>query len=136
MIQIRRVYDRPGRNDGYRILVDRLWPRGMKKSELSLDAWEKDLAPSNALRREFAHDPERWPRFRSDYRKELASGAAREKIRSIAQRAHKHRVTLLYSARDEEHNNAVVLQALVRRELARIDGRLTRPASRCLSAPG
>lgn len=117
MIRIRRVYEKPSRGEGYRILIDRLWPRGMKKDELAFDAWEKDLAPSNDLRRSFGHEPERWPEFRSDYLKELRSGPAREKLRSIAERARKRNVTLLYSARDEEHNNAVVLRDLLQRKI-------------------
>ena len=117
MIRIRRVYDNPSSGEGYRILVDRLWPRGMKKSELAFDAWEKDLAPSNDLRRSFGHEPGRWTQFRGDYLKELRSGPAREKLRSIAERARKRNVTLLYSARDEEHNNAVVLRELLQRRL-------------------
>ena len=120
MIRIRRVYDKPAKSDGYRILIDRLWPRGIKKSELTFEAWEKDLAPSSPLRRAFGHNPEHWARFRSDYRKELQSGAAREKIRSIAELARKRNVTLLYSARDEEHNNAVVVQGLIQKELAKL----------------
>ncbi len=118
MIRIKRVYEKPSKIDGYRVLVDRLWPRGIRKTELSFDAWEKELAPSDRLRHEFGHDPELWPRFRSDYRKELQSGAAREKLRSIAELARKRNVTLLYSARDEEHNNAVVLQNLIQSAIA------------------
>ena len=117
IIRIRRVYEKPSRGEGYRILVDRLWPRGMKKSELAFDAWEKDLAPSDALRRSFGHDPAAWPQFRSGYLKELRSDPAREKMRSIAEKARKGNVTLLYSARDEEHNNAVVLRDLLQRKL-------------------
>ncbi len=116
MIHIRRVYEKPSRGEGYRVLVDRLWPRGVKKDELAFDAWEKDLAPSDTLRKAFAHDPERWPRFRSDYLKELRSGPAREKLQSIAEKARKGPVTLLYSARDEEHNNAVVLRDLLQKK--------------------
>jgi uncharacterized protein YeaO (DUF488 family) len=119
MIRIKRVYDKPAKTDGYRVLVDRLWPRGVRKTQLSFDAWEKELAPSDRLRREFGHDPELWPRFRSDYRKELRSGAAREKVRSIAELARRRNVTLLYSARDEEHNNAVVLRGLIESAIER-----------------
>ena len=130
MIRIRRVYDKPARSDGYRILIDRLWPRGIKKSELSFEAWEKCLAPSSPLRLAFGHNPDLWPRFRSDYSKELQSGAAGEKIRSLAELARKRNVTLLYSARDEEHNNAVVVQGLIQKELNRNKARSTTPARR------
>ncbi len=119
MIRIKRVYEKPSKADGYRVLVDRLWPRGIKKSELPFDAWEKELAPSDHLRREFGHDPALWPQFRTDYRRELQSGGARQKLRSIAELARKHNVTLLYSARDEEHNNAVVLQNLIQSAIER-----------------
>ncbi len=123
MVQIKRAYEKASRTDGYRVLVDRLWPRGIRKNELPFDAWEKDLAPSDRLRREFGHDPGLWPQFRTDYRKELQSGAARDKLRSIAELARKRNVTLLYSARDEEHNNAVVLQGLIRSAIERTSHR-------------
>lgn len=121
MIQIKRVYDasRSSREDGYRILIDRLWPRGMKKAELHLDEWAKDLAPSTELRKVFGHDPARWKSFRASYRRELRSPWAQEKIHSLAKLAHKGTVTLLYSAKDEMHNDAVVLKQTIERVLAR-----------------
>lgn len=118
MIKIKRVYEKPARTDGYRILIDRLWPRGIKKTELPLHAWSRDLAPSNALRKAFAHDVRRWERFRSVYRKELHSAAAKKEILLLAGLARKRQVTLLYSARDEEHNNAVVLLSIIQKALS------------------
>lgn len=117
-IKIKRVYEKPTRTDGYRVLIDRLWPRGIKKTELPLHAWSKDLAPSNALRKAFGHDVRRWARFRSEYRKELHLAAAKREILLLAGLARKRPVTLLYSARDEEHNNAVVLQSIIQKVLS------------------
>lgn len=120
MIQIKRAYDasRSSPEDGYRILIDRLWPRGIKKAELHLDEWAKDLAPSTELRKVFGHDPARWQSFRTAYRRELRSPWAWEKIRSLAKLAHRGTVTLLYSAKDEIHNDAVVLKEAIEKELA------------------
>lgn len=110
MVQIKRAYEPAQKSDGYRVLVDRLWPRGLRKEALSLDAWEKDLAPSDALRKWFGHDPGRWPEFVARYREELRQGQARELLSELARRAAHGTVTLVYSARDTEHNNAVVLR--------------------------
>jgi uncharacterized protein YeaO (DUF488 family) len=108
MLQIKRAYEPAARTDGRRILVERLWPRGMKKDALALDDWLKDVAPSSELRRWFGHRVERWAEFRRRYRKELdARPTAWERLRRAARRG---RVTLLYSARDTEHNSAVVLR--------------------------
>lgn len=117
MIKIKRVYEKSAGADGYRILVDRLWPRGIKKAELPLHAWSRNLAPSNALRKAFGHDARHWARFRSDYRKELHSAAAKREILFLAGLARKRPVTLLYSARDEMHNNAVVLRSIIQKLL-------------------
>lgn len=108
-IAVKRVYDPPSRNDGYRVLVDRLWPRGLTKEDAALDAWSKELAPSAALRKWFGHDPARWEGFRHRYAGEL--DAAAEHWRPLLTQAARHRVTLLYGARDEEHNNAVALKS-------------------------
>jgi len=110
-IAIKRVYEPPAKADGYRVLVDRLWPRGLKKEDAALDAWAKELAPSAALRRWFGHDPARWDAFRHRYASELDTRV--EHWRSLAEQATRHRVTLLYGARDEEHNNAVALKAFL-----------------------
>lgn len=108
MIRIKRTYDPPARGDGRRVLVERLWPRGMKKENLAADAWMKDVAPSTQLRKWFAHRDERWEEFRRRYREELdANAAALEPIREAAKGG---TVTLLYSAHDSEHNSAVVLR--------------------------
>ncbi|WP_136525640.1 DUF488 domain-containing protein [Geomonas ferrireducens] len=111
MIALKRVYEEPDPGDGLRILVDRLWPRGVKKEAAHLDRWEKDLAPSDDLRRWFAHDPEKWPEFRRRFREELADKGTL--LHELARQAGKGRVTLLYAAKDEEHNNAVVLKELL-----------------------
>ena len=120
MIQLKRAYEPSNRKDGYRVLIDRLWPRGIKKQELDLDEWLKDLAPSTKLRKEFGHDPAHWKSFVSAYKKELQSPKARELIQRLAQQASgKRTLTLLYSARDEEHNNAVVLKDILEKESAK-----------------
>ncbi|TGU72210.1 DUF488 domain-containing protein [Geomonas terrae] len=114
MIALKRVYDAPGPDDGLRILVDRLWPRGVKKEAAHLDRWEKELAPSDDLRRWFAHDPDKWAEFRRRFREELADKGAL--LHELARQGEKGRVTLLYAAKDEEHNNAVVLKELLEEE--------------------
>ncbi len=114
MIALKRVYDEPDPGDGLRILVDRLWPRGVKKEAAHLDRWEKDLAPSDDLRRWFAHDPEKWTEFRRRFREELADKGAL--LHELARQAGRGRVTLLFAAKDEEHNNAVVLKELLEEE--------------------
>jgi uncharacterized protein YeaO (DUF488 family) len=115
MIRIKRAYDPPGRRDGYRVLVDRLWPRGVRKEALSLDAWAREVAPSHALRRWFAHDPRRWRAFVAKYRRELRAPQPRSTLRDLARRATKGTVTLVYAARDEKHNDAVVLRGAIGR---------------------
>ena len=108
-IQIKRAYDPPAKEDGPRFLVDRLWPRGVKKEALSIEEWCKKVAPSNELRRWFAHDPAKWEKFEHRYREEL--DARPEAWKSLLEAAAgEKRITLLYSAHDEEHNNAVVLR--------------------------
>lgn len=106
-IQIKRIYEPADESDGFRILVDRLWPRGVKKESAHLDVWLKEAGPSNELRKWFNHDPEKWEAFKKKYRDELKkSAAAKELIDLVAK--HKN-TTLLYSAHDEEHNQAQVL---------------------------
>lgn len=107
-ITVKRIYEAPAKTDGYRVLVDRVWPRGMKKEDAALDAWSKELAPSTALRKWFGHDPARWEGFRHRYATEL--DAAAEHWRPLLTQASRHRITLLFGARDEEHNNAVALK--------------------------
>ena len=109
MLKIKRVYEKPLKSDGIRILVDRLWPRGLTKQKASIDFWMKDAAPSNALRKWFDHDPERWGEFRSRYLAELrASGQL-----DVLKRRVKGKVTLVYAAKDKEHNNAVALKSFL-----------------------
>lgn len=119
-VRLRRIYDPPSREDGYRVLLDRLWPRGISKADARLDAWARDLAASTALRRWFGHDPARWEEFRERYRGELLAPERRAAVDALAQRARSETVTLLYGAQDREHNNAVVL-AEVLAELTRPD---------------
>ncbi len=109
MIQIKRVYDPPARSDGHRLLVERLWPRGMKKEKLELDAWLKDAAPSTELRKWFNHDPARWQEFQQRYRAELDQHPGA--WQSILDEANKGDVTLLFSSHDAAHNNVVALKA-------------------------
>lgn len=108
MIKVKRIYEPPSRRDGRRFLVDRLWPRGIKQDVLSGDEWRRDVAPSDALRRWFAHDPSRWGTFLRRYASELDHRP--EAWRPILEVARRRTVTLLYSARDSEHNNAVALK--------------------------
>lgn len=111
MIKIKRVYDPPSKDDGKRLLVDRLWPRGIKKDEAKIDEWLKDIAPSDELRKWFSHDPSRWQEFRAKYKEELKS--KNEIIDKIRMDSNKGVVTLLFAARDVEHNNAIVLKEVI-----------------------
>lgn len=115
MIKLKRVYEPAARRDGYRVLVERLWPRGVRKEDLVLDGWEKEIAPSHELRKWFAHDPKRWSEFQKRYRQELKDSAAAERLRELAQRAADGTVTLVFSSHDVEHNNAVVLKQKLER---------------------
>ena len=110
-ILIKRVYEEPDADDGTRILVDRLWPRGLTKEKARIDLWLKDVAPSTNLRKWFAHDPVKWTEFQARYREELEKG--KEQITLLRQEAAKGTITLLYGARDQQHNEAVVLQRLL-----------------------
>jgi len=108
MIALKRAYEKPEPDDGIRFLVERLWPRGIKKTELRIDGWLKDAAPSNELRRWFAHDPEKWEEFQRRYFAEL--DVQTEALKPIRDAARHGRVTLIYSAHDTEHNNALALK--------------------------
>jgi uncharacterized protein YeaO (DUF488 family) len=112
-LQLKRVYEPSSPVDGQRILVDRLWPRGISKAEAHADLWMKDIAPSTELRIWFNHDPKRWYEFRTRYLVELRQKA--EVIATIREKAEAETVTLLYGAKDVEHNHAVVLAELIRR---------------------
>lgn len=119
MIQLKRAYEAASRSDGLRVLVERLWPRGLRKEDAHIDEWLEDVAPSHELRRWFGHEPSRFPEFRDRYRRELRSEPARTALAALARRAAHRRVTLVYAARDEVHNNAVVLAQELARRLAR-----------------
>jgi uncharacterized protein YeaO (DUF488 family) len=113
-VALKRVYEQPSPQDGARVLVDRLWPRGLKKADIALDAWLKDLAPSNELRKWFHAHRQQWNKFRERYLEELSSEAANEALQQLYKlRGQRRRLTLLFSSKDEEHNNAVVLKQLV-----------------------
>ena len=112
MLTLKRAYEPASRSDGTRLLVERLWPRGLSKAALRVDAWLKDAGPSTALRQWFNHDPDKWPRFRTRYFRELDSRP--EAWRPIVTAARRGAVTLIYSSRDAEHNNAVALKDYLR----------------------
>ena len=107
-IKIKRAYEQPAEADGFRILVDRLWPRGLTKEKASLDLWLKEIAPSTELRKWFGHDPEKWSGFRGRYETELKHND--DPVKTIIDKAKKGPITLIYGARDQEHNEAVVLK--------------------------
>jgi uncharacterized protein YeaO (DUF488 family) len=109
-IVLRRTYDDPAGTAGYRVLVDRIWPRGIKKEGLKFDNWARELAPSTELRKWFGHDPERWASFQERYRVELAAADKQALLHDLLAAAGNSVITLLYSAKDEEHNQAVVLR--------------------------
>jgi uncharacterized protein YeaO (DUF488 family) len=110
-IQIKRVYEKPDANDGFRILVDRLWPRGLTKEKAAADLWLKDIAPSTELRKWFNHDPEKWKEFQKKYQKELKEN--KEAVSVLKEHLKQGPVTLLYGAKDQEHNEAEVLKNFV-----------------------
>ena len=110
-VRLKRAYEPPAPDDGERILVDRLWPRGVSRADAALDAWMKDIAPSTALRQWFAHDPARWDVFRDRYAEELRDHA--DLVEQLRERARRGPITLVYSAHDAEHNDAVVLRDIV-----------------------
>ena len=112
---LKRVYEEASRADGYRILVDRIWPRGIKKSEAKIDLWLKDIAPSNELRKWFDHDPKKWKQFYAKYSRELKNKD--EELNIIKRRLKKSTVTLLFGAKDKEHNQAIVLQEFIQKNL-------------------
>ena len=119
MIAIKRAYEPATSGDGQRVLVDRVWPRGMRKDELKIDAWLRDVAPSTELRRWFGHDPARWPEFERRYREDLQSPERRALLEELAARAARGPLTLVYGARDPEHNQAAVLRAVLEARVGR-----------------
>lgn len=116
VIHIKRVYETPNEKDGYRILIDRLWPRGIKKETAALNEWTKELAPSDALRKWFGHEPSLWVEFQKRYTAELQQNLAlQEFINRIKMQKN---ITLIYSAKDTEHNNAIVLRRYLEQQLS------------------
>ena len=112
-LRAKRVYEEPESSDGERILVDRIWPRGISKDKAQLSDWRRDLAPSNDLRKWFGHDPDRWEEFKERYRAELEEAGKMGDLRDIAERAVEENVTFLFGAKDTKHNNARALEAFV-----------------------
>lgn len=112
-IRLKRVYEKPAKADGHRVLVDRLWPRGLTKQKARIDEWLKEIAPSAKLRKWFGHDPARWKEFKKRYAAEL--GAQRNQVEQLARESKKRTVTLLFGAKDTEHNNAVALKEYIER---------------------
>lgn len=117
LIKIKRTYEQPAQQDGYRVLIDRLWPRGLTKEAAALDEWAKALAPSAALRKWFGHDPELWPDFQQQYLAELAANTALPVF--IEQHRNRKVLTLVYGAKDASHNQAIVLQQYLEQQYAR-----------------
>ena len=118
-VRLKRVYEPASDEDGYRVLVDRLWPRGVSKKQAELDVWEKELAPSSKLREWFGHEPDRFPEFRRRYIDELRANGPR--LRELRRCARTGTLTLVFSAHDSEHNDAVVLAEVLRRGLPKSD---------------
>ncbi len=115
MIHIKRIYLPPSAKDGLRILVDRVWPRGLSKGRAQIVDWRKELAPSTALRKWFGHDPAKWAEFRKRYKAELKRPAQQQAMKDVAAMCRRRTVTLVYGAADEEHNQAVVLKEILDR---------------------
>lgn len=123
-VALKRAYEAPDAEDGFRVLVDRLWPRGKTKADLRLDLWAKEVAPSTELRKWFHHDPELWEEFCRRYKAELKAPERREAIAAIVKAARgSQKLTLVYGAKDTAHNEAVVLQSVFRRAAGRVEGR-------------
>jgi uncharacterized protein YeaO (DUF488 family) len=132
MLRLKRAYEPASSSDGRRILVDRLWPRGLSKRRAAIDEWMKEIAPSAPLRRWFGHDPDRWPEFQRRYKRELRERG--DMLRKIATLASRGPVTLVFGARDEVHNDAVVLEALVRARMNRRKASMMRGRRRPLAS--
>jgi uncharacterized protein YeaO (DUF488 family) len=112
-VKIKRVYEKPAKGDGKRILVDRLWPRGLTKEKASIDLWLKNIAPSTELRKWFGHDPDKWKEFKKRYHQELEKN--NEQVSILYEELEKRVVTLVYGAKDEQHNEALVLKEWLNR---------------------
>lgn len=113
MIKVKRIYDPPDPSDGVRVLVDRLWPRGMRIEKARIDEWLKEIAPTNVLRTWFAHDPRKWDEFRIRYRREIEAAGKESELYRLRGLAKRGTVTLLYAARDEKRNNAIALKGFI-----------------------
>jgi uncharacterized protein YeaO (DUF488 family) len=116
-IALKRAYDPASAGDGYRVLVDRLWPRGVSKENLKIDAWMKEIAPSAGLRKWYGHQKEKWPEFRQRYLAELQKPPASDLLQDLIRRARKGKVTIVIGARDAEHANGTVIAGLIRENL-------------------
>jgi uncharacterized protein YeaO (DUF488 family) len=119
MTRIKRIYDEADESDDFRILVDRLWPRGLSKDRVKVDLWLKDIAPSDRLRKWFAHDPKRWAEFKSRYFEELED--KKEMVNLIIEKTRSKAVILLYGAKDKEHNNAIALKEYIAAKVGRVE---------------
>jgi len=108
MIKTRRIYDKPDKDDGFRILVDRIWPRGLKKNHVKIDLWQKDIAPSDSLRKWFNHDQRKWDEFKARYYYELKD--KQEIVKLFLEKSEQETITLLYSSKEEKYNNAIALK--------------------------
>ncbi len=113
VLRVKRVYEEPEEDDGERILVDRIWPRGLSKDKARLSDWRKELAPSNDLRKWFGHDRERWEEFKERYHAELEEAGKLEEVREISDMAEERNVTLIFGAKDAEYNNARALESFI-----------------------
>lgn len=114
MVKTKRIYDKVEKDDGIQVLVDGLWPRGLKKEEIKIDLWLKEVAPSTELRKWFSHDPSRWKEFCKRYKQELTNDKEKRKVLiELTKIAERGNLTLIYSAKDREHNNAVALNKLI-----------------------
>lgn len=117
-VKIKRIYEEKEADDGYRVLVDRIWPRGVSKKKAQLDEWMKNIAPSNELRKWFGHNPEKFPEFKRRYKISLAGSVEKQdQLKKLKERLKNETVTLLYSAKDERHNQAVVLKEILQEKI-------------------
>jgi uncharacterized protein YeaO (DUF488 family) len=113
IVIIKRAYEPASKEDGFRVLVDRLWPRGLTREKAAIDLWAREIAPSDVLRKWFSHDPSRWEEFRRRYGEELSADSMKKVVMELAERAKHGRLTLVYAAKDTVHNNAVVLREAI-----------------------
>ena len=116
-IRVKRAYAAASTKDGYRVLVDRLWPRGVTKAQLKIDAWMREIGPSASLRKWYGHDPEKWEEFRNKYRQELSKPRRKALLDELIDHARKGQVTLVFGARDAQRSNAAVIAEMIRPEL-------------------